>query len=82
MAPIKPSLMTDFFASRTANMAVRCDDFQSNQVPKVPPVAAHAPNQQALHLFPAEGLIPVHHCMRHGYLWGSRLRYVIRHLLS
>ena len=48
MAPIKPSLMTDFFASRTANMVVRCDDFQSNEVPKVLPVAAHAPPRQAL----------------------------------
>ena len=37
MAPIKPSLMTDFFASRTANMRVRCDDFTSNDVPKVLP---------------------------------------------
>lgn len=36
LSPIKPSIMTDFFASRAANQTMRCDDFQLNAIPKVP----------------------------------------------
>lgn len=35
LAPVKPSIMTDFFASRAANQTMRCDDFLLTAVPKV-----------------------------------------------
>jgi hypothetical protein len=34
LAPVKPSIMTDFFASRAANQTMRCDDFLLTAVPK------------------------------------------------
>ncbi|CAL8465277.1 g4812 [Coccomyxa elongata] len=34
LAPVKPSIMTDFFASRAANQTMRCDDYMLSAVPK------------------------------------------------
>lgn len=35
LSPVKPSIMTDFFASRAANETMRCDNFLLNSLPKV-----------------------------------------------
>ena len=35
MYPLKPTLFTDFFASRNAGFTLRCDDLQANEALKV-----------------------------------------------
>ena len=50
ITPIKPMIMTDFFASRTLNSTIKCDEFFANEVPQacLSPPALYAPGDVGL----------------------------------